>query len=470
MVSRNCVRVTNTETTIMILSTEQSEINEMTNQLEKFSALVDLYNEGLADKDMFWSELTRFEKIDWKEENMLNQLFAYNALGTAYGNLKSKNLDYTKAYYDSEYVYKEISYYHNLHYVVARVTKEEWAALYWTAFRLWCRAFLCLANAYDHLGRFNEAQQYYKLAAMDDKNATDVEINQGYSYANMHAFWIEEEPWIVRKAQQLMWKHERQYKEVAQELMSTVCGWTTHSFDFSQVDFSSFENGFYEKWVNVNYLRINSFCDVEQFSQLSLSDNVKLPFVSDTEDKKKLFESSFEEIKNSFIDTRKIVFQTVVGDGELNTELLKMSYKNLYSIFDKIAVFLQAYLKLPIEVYQADFAKIWYDKKNNIRPEFPTRTENLSLLALYNVSLDVYGSKKFGYVIDEQTKDLQRIRNFLEHKIVRISEGPMSYDDYQLTISKHELAINTIRLAQLVRCAIIYLCNFVMHAEYDKGI
>ena len=30
-----------------------------------------------------------------------------------------------------------------------------------------------------------------------------------------------------------------------------------------------------------------------------------------------------------------------------------------------------------------------------------------SLLALYNVNLDVYGSREFGYVIDEQTKDLQ---------------------------------------------------------------
>lgn len=46
----------------------------------------------------------------------------------------------------------------------------------------------------------------------------------------------------------------------------------------------------------------------------------------------------------------------------------------------------------------------------------------------------------------------------------------MEKDDYKLTISKDELALNTIRLAQLVRCAIIYLCNFVMHAEYDKRV
>lgn len=51
---------------------------------------------------------------------------------------------------------------------------------------------------------------------------------------------------------------------------------------------------------------------------------------------------------------------------------------------------------------------------------------------------------------------------------MKISDGELSYNDYQLAISKEELTIDTIRLAQLVRCAIIYLCNFVMHAEYDK--
>lgn len=183
----------------MNLSTEQSEINEMSEQLEKFSALVDLYNDGRADKDMFMSELSRFESTDWTKENMFNQLLAYNALGTAYGNLKYKNLDSTKAYYDNEYIYKEISYYHNLHYVVSRVKKEQWVALYWTAFKHWCKAYLNLANAYDHVGRFCEAQQYYRLAAMDEENKKMVEINQGYSYANMHAFWTEEEPWIVEK-------------------------------------------------------------------------------------------------------------------------------------------------------------------------------------------------------------------------------------------------------------------------------
>ena len=454
----------------MNLSIEQSEINEISEQLEKFSALVDLYNDGLADNDMFMSELSRFESIDWTKENMFNQLLAYNALGAAYGNLKSKSLDYTKAYYDNEYVYKEISYYHNLHYVVTRVKKEKWAALYWTAFRLWCRAYLCLANAYDHMGRFCEAQQYYKLAAMDEKNVADVEINQGYSYANMHAFWTEEEPWIVRRAQLLMRKHSKEFSKTAPELMNTVCGWPAPSFDVPEADFTKMKDGDYEYWVSQNYLRINRFCDVEPFSTLSVPDNVKLNHIRDTKEKCTLFEKAYSEIKKTFIETRKLTYLALCGSGDVNVELIKMTYKNFYSILDKIAVFLQAYLNIPIPVHKVDFAKIWTDNKDKIRQEFLDHPQNLSLLALYNIKLDVYGSKTFNYIIDEQTKDLQRIRNFIEHKVIVVRDGEMAYDDYQLQISKDELAINTIRLAQLVRCAIIYLCNFVMHAEYDKRV
>ncbi len=453
----------------MNLSTEQSEINEMSEQLEKFSALVDLYNDGRADKDMFMSELSRFESIDWTKENMFNQLLAYNALGAAYGNLKYKNLDSTKAYYDNEYIYKEISYYHNLHCVVSRVKKEQWAALYWTAFKHWCKAYLNLANAYDHVGRFCEAQQYYRLAAMDEENKKMVEVNQGYSYANMHAFWTEEEPWIVRKAQILMRKHPKEFVRTAPALMNKVCGWPVPSLDAPMADFAKMKDGDYQCWVNQNLLRINRYCDLEPVSMLSVTDNVKLQHICDTQEKRELFETSFSEIKNTFIETRRLTFLAICGSGELNVELIKMTYKNFYSILDKIAVFLQAYLELPLQVHQVDFATIWTEKKSNrIRQEFLAHPQNLSLLALYNIKLDVYGSRSFDYVIDEQTKDLQRIRNFIEHKVIVIRDGEMTYDNYQLQISKRELEINTIRLAQLVRCAIIYLCNFVMHAEYDK--
>ena len=202
---------------------------------------------------------------------------------------------------------------------------------------------------------------------------------------------------------------------------------------------------------------------------LSLYDNVKLPDIVDTPEKKALYESCFEEIKGSFISTRKMLY-TIIDDDEngMNMEMLKMAYKNFYSTFDKIAMFLSNYIDIRLKSYEIDFAKIWNCKNGDIRSEILAYSQNMPLLGLYNIKLDVYGMKTDWYVVDEQTKDLKMLRNYMEHKSIIIKDEPMSHTEYQLTISKQELELNTIRLAQLVRCAIIYLCNFVMHAEYDK--
>ena len=454
----------------MKYSIEQSEITERTEQINKFALLVDSFNKKAVDRETFMAELSKIEQTDWAKENLFNQLIGYCVLGDAYGILKSRELDYSKAYYNNEYVYKEVSYYHNVQYLITRVKREEWAALYLNAFRASCRAYLCLANAYDHLGRFCEAQQYYRMALQDSYNTPKVEVNQGFAYANMHSFWTEEEPFIVRKAQQIIRKYKQTFDSLS-PYFSQICSWSSPSFDAPLIDYDNIQEGEYEKWICHHYLRINRFNDVEPDSILSLCDNVKLPVIVDTPEKKALYESTFEEIKGSFISTRKILY-TIINENKnnMNMEILKMAYKNFYSIFDKIAMFLSNYLDVKLKSYEVDFAKIWNCKNGGIRQEILEHSQNMSLLGLYNIKLDVYGMKTDWYVVDEQTKDLKMLRNYMEHKSIIIKDEPMSRTEYQLTISKQELELNTIRLAQLVRCAIIYLCNFVMHAEYDKQI
>lgn len=451
----------------MKYSIEQSEITERTDQINQFALLVDKYNRNDIDIEKFISELDKIEKTDWTKENLFNQLLGYSVLGDAYGALKRHNLDYTRAYYTNEYVYKEISYYHNVQYLITRVRKEEWAALYVAAFTISCRAYLCLANAYDHLGRFCEVQQYYRMALQDAHNTKEVEINQGFAYANMHTFWTKEEHFIIRKAQMMMRKYPQAYYMLPH--FNSMLTWTVPSSDAPSIDFTTIPDGEYEKWVCKNYLRINRFNDVEPDSMLSLYDNVKLPDIVDTPEKKALYESCFEEIKGSFISTRKMLY-TIIDDDEngMNMEMLKMAYKNFYSTFDKIAMFLSNYIDIRLKSYEIDFAKIWNCKNGDIRSEILAYSQNMPLLGLYNIKLDVYGMKTDWYVVDEQTKDLKMLRNYMEHKSIIIKDEPMSRTEYQLTISKKELELNTIRLAQLVRSAIIYLCNFVLHAEYDK--
>ena len=333
----------------MKYSIEQSEITERTEQINKFALLVDLFNKKAVDRETFLAELSKIEQTDWAKENLFNQLIGYCVLGDAYGILKSRELDFRKAYYNNEYVYKEVSYYHNVQYLITRVKKEKWAALYPNAFRTSCRAYLCLANAYDHLGRFCEAQQYYRMALLDSTNTQEVERNQGLSYANMHAFWPEEEPFIVRKAQQIIRKYQH-FFDGHSPYFRQICSWPSPSFDAPLIDYDNIQEGGYEKWICQHYLRINRFNDVEPDSMLSLCDNVKLPVIVDTPEKKALYESTFEEIKGSFISTRKILYSIINEDkNSVNMEMLKMAYKNFYSIFDKIAMFLSNYLDIKLK-------------------------------------------------------------------------------------------------------------------------
>lgn len=316
-----------------------------------------------------------------------------------------------------------------------------------------------------------EAQQYYTKAASDRNNLKDIEINRGYSYANIHSFWEHEEPWIIRRAQIFLNRYSSDFDKITPGVREMVCSWKAPSFEPPTADFQRIDNGDYEEWVNKHYLRVNRYCDVDVQSVLSLKDNVRIKHILDTEEMSSLLESMYDEIFNTFVQTRRKLYAVICAKEMLDTEEMKMIYKNFYSVLDKIAMFIKVYLDLPIEPHKVDFATIWVDKsKKHIQPKILAHTTNLSLLAIYNIKQDIYGSSLINYVIDEQTKDLKRIRNFIEHKFVKISDGEMSYNDYQLTISKEELSLSTIRLAQLVRCAIIYLCNFVMHTEYDKYI
>lgn len=70
------------------------------------------------------AELSKMEQTDWPKENLFNQLIGYCVLGDAYGILKSRELDFSKAYYNNEYVYKEVSYYHNVQYLITRVKEK----------------------------------------------------------------------------------------------------------------------------------------------------------------------------------------------------------------------------------------------------------------------------------------------------------------------------------------------------------
>ncbi|MDH1100757.1 LA2681 family HEPN domain-containing protein [Pseudomonas mosselii] len=207
-------------------------------------------------------------------------------------------------------------------------------------------------------------------------------------------------------------------------------------------------------------------------------------------------------------------------------EMMKVSFRLLYSCFDKIAMLLNKYLMLEFKSNKIDFRKIWYaniDKKQH--REFFLHSKNGFFLALYWLSRDINDSEEtgHGYWLDENAEKLADIRNKMEHQGFRVVIDDLykitsSFDDHQesakrkifherdllrqqtlppedqnleassslnkldrfikesdflkgypLIITDREMRSQTMRLMRLVRYAIIYTALGIHHEEKKKN-
>lgn len=161
-------------------------------------------------------------------------------------------------------------------------------------------------------------------------------------------------------------------------------------------------------------------------------------------------------------------------------EKIKIAYRVCYSLFDKIAFFINEYYQLAIPETKINFKTIWFksqDKKQGIRPEFKERI-NWPLHGLFWLSKDLFEkSVEFMDTIDPVAREINNIRNHLEHKYLKIHDylwsrpGPNDMEVYQglndslaYSISQHEFEQKTLRVIKMVRAGLIYLV-FSIHIE-----
>jgi hypothetical protein len=97
---------------------------------------------------------------------------------------------------------------------------------------------------------------------------------------------------------------------------------------------------------------------------------------------------------------------------------VKLSFRATYSLFDKIAFFLNAYLGLNIPEKRVSFRGVWYEgqeKRKGIRREFQSLA-NWPLRGLFWLGKDLYeDAPEFRAAIDPEAQRLCEIRNQLEH-------------------------------------------------------
>ena len=160
------------------------------------------------------------------------------------------------------------------------------------------------------------------------------------------------------------------------------------------------------------------------------------------------------------------------------TEQLKLAFRSLYSLFDKIAFFLNAFLSLGVPERSISFRGIWYAEQKRtkgIRPEFGLR-ENWPFRGLYWLGKDLYEDRpEFREVIDPDAQRLNEVRNHLEHRYLKLHDSLWSgavaadsdsglIDDLAESLYRADFESMTKRLLALVRAAIIYL-SLGVHQE-----
>ena len=181
-------------------------------------------------------------------------------------------------------------------------------------------------------------------------------------------------------------------------------------------------------------------------------------------------ESQYKNEDLKAIDAKVIIVDTL--DYSLNNiylELLKSSFRIVYGVLDKIALFLNEYLELGNSVSKVGYKNIWYSKLdyNKGISNKLSGVKNYALLALYDIRRDL--------IYKDDDPSLSDIRNSLEHRFIKIvlknfnrNKIVAEYQDDILFFDEEILVERTLELFKLVRSAIIYLVNVVYLEENKK--
>ena len=170
--------------------------------------------------------------------------------------------------------------------------------------------------------------------------------------------------------------------------------------------------------------------------------------------------SQFKELNLDFVDKRVSIIDTLdYCIHNIYIQLVKTAFKGFFDILDKIASFINLYLKIGMKEKDVKFKNIWYvDIKNKKIHERIIEIKNFSLNAIYDIHQEFEKNGRY--------YKLRATRNALTHRFVNIRIKQKKQDEKNM--DEDTLLKQTIDLAKIVRNSIIYLMQFVYVGETKK--
>ena len=256
----------------------------------------------------------------------------------------------------------------------------------------------------------------------------------------------------------------------------------------------------YRKWAVKNSLFLNPLNDI-YYDSFVAHDIIHLPNITTSIYEPPKYHGLLNEIKQQYVSARYMYYSYLQQEDNYDKdfsdkenllidtldyalygykyELLRSAYKNLYSILDKIAFFINEYFKLNHTARSISFNTIWYEEKQKNKASIKTKIESLTnnpLRGLYYLSKDFYSyDLEYLNVTDADAQELADLRNCLEHRYVKITQyknNPSEtgrYDVFAYQITIDEFKRKTEKLLHCVREAIIYL-SLAVHINEKKNL
>ncbi len=244
----------------------------------------------------------------------------------------------------------------------------------------------------------------------------------------------------------------------------------------------------YRHWCLVNCLYLNPSNDLGRYT-VATTDSMGLAAHVVPVDAPQTFGSFFDQMKQEYVSARWLLYEGLIvkrphfSDRDvflqateprpslsLAIEKVKSAYRISYSLFDKVGFFTNAYMALGIPEREISFRTLWRSgEKKPIRREFDL-TSNWGFCALYWLAKDFF-EKANDEVAEPQARGLSDIRNYIEHKYLRVTvaESPtVPPDDLALMVSRQQFESKAMHLLKLARSALIYLAIGVRFEEQRR--
>ena len=379
---------------------------------------------------------------------------------------------------------------------------------------LMCPILTNLGNVMNETGRFVEAIEYWDSALSVSSSFAMARGNRGFGLSYYARSLYDTGHYGV------FLKHAHANLKEAL-LSSDLDGGDRHGFtkmrdwiesvispeevDMDMESFSlgnSDEESRYRKWCLKNRLFLNPLNDLGPYS-IAAIDVFSLPSIVVDIDEGPYYPGYFNQIKQEFVSARYLYYEGVHSENphfsdrevlifntldypsySLAVEKMKASFRTAYSLFDKIAFFLNHYLRLSIPERNVSLRTIWYksqDRKKGLRDEF-TQRQNWPLRGLFWLSKDLYEDKPgFKESIEPDAQQLNEIRNHLEHKYLKLHDDmwmglserdPEVFraltDTLAFSMYRRDFQEKALRLIKMARAALIYLSLAIHWEERER--